>query len=546
MKRFPAEFADIGAPGLLTDYIRQKQITNFFDVQIPISPRSFEQKAKAVRNSGGLPREHLSELLMQYNADFQPSAESINAILSLKDENTFTITSGQQLSLFGGPVFTIYKIITAIGLARYLSSATSFNVVPVFWLADEDHDFDEIRSFRFPSADLQINTAKVHAEASQKNFAAGKLRLNGSIEQAIEQLYKQAGPLRISKLSKDLLSHWKPGSSWREAFAKGIMHIFGDYGIILAGSDNEAIKQATSPVWETLLKHQPEITSALEDQSLKLMELDYTPQVTINKSDLFWHHPENGRLKVPFEENNWQFPPDSQLTTEEAASFVENNQLYGKLSPNVFMRPVLQQYMLPNIGYAGGPSEVAYHAQMKQVFRQFNVEMPVILPRLSATLIEPSVNRICKSMPFGYTSYKQAEHELVSQYLNSSSALDSDAFFEDWRQESRALMEKRLSQLSAVDETLETSAGSTQQRIEHELSSLKEKLRKQLKEKESIQIKRLKRIQHHLFPGQSLQEREYGWLYYTNMYGTNWIRELLSEFERKPFMMLQKHHYIEL
>lgn len=546
MKRFPAEFTDIGAPGLLTDYIRQKQITEFFDVQIPISPRSFEQKADAVRQSGGLPREQLTELLMQYNADFQPSAESINAILALKNENTFTITSGQQLSLFGGPVFTVYKIITTIGLARYLSSATSCNVVPVFWLADEDHDFDEIRSFSFPSADLKVNTARVNADASTKGFAAGKLCVNESIEQAIEQLYKQAGPLRITKLSKELLSHWKPGDSWREAFAKGIMRIFGDYGIILAGSDDEAIKKASAPVWEKLLKHQPDITSALENQSLELMELDYTPQVTINKSDLFWHHPENGRLKVPFEDNNWHFPADKQLTTDQAANYVEEHQLYGKLSPNVFIRPVLQQYLLPNIGYAGGPSELAYHAQMKSVFRQFDVEMPVILPRLSATLIEPSINRICKSMPFGYTSYKQAEHELISQYLNKSSSLDSDAFFEQWIQETRGLMEKRLPDLAAIDETLKTSACSTQQRIEHELSSLKEKLRRHLKEKEGVQIKRIRRIQHHLFPGQSLQEREYGWLYYTNLYGTNWISELLAEFERKPFMMLQKHHYIEL
>ncbi|MFW6347635.1 MAG: bacillithiol biosynthesis protein BshC, partial [Cyclonatronaceae bacterium] len=226
--------------------------------------------------------------------------------------------------------------------------------------------------------------------------------------------------------------------------------------------------------------------------------------------------------------------------------YVKKRNLYAQLSPNVFLRPVLQQYMLPNIGYAGGPAEVAYHAQMKPVFEHFRVPMPVILSRFSATLIEPSIARAAKALPFEFGTYRQPAHVLINTYLNERAALNPEGFFAEWRQSSRELMEQRLGPLAGLHDSLKTSTLSTQQRIEHHLSELEKKVREQLKEQERVQIKRIKRVQQHLFPGQSLQEREYGWLYFINAYGTDWMEDVLEAMRQKPFLLLQKHHYLFL
>lgn len=546
MKRFPEAFTSLGASDLFIDYIKQKHVTRFYDVHVPVSQRSFELKSEAFEHAPALSRSKLSDALMSFNADFNPSPQSIEAILALKNERTFTITTGQQLSLFGGPVYTIYKILTAIGLAAHLSARTNMRVVPVFWLADEDHDFPEVRRFSFPGGDAAYHNVSVRQEAGSAGHALGKHHIDTSVEEAISHIYKQAGPGRISDLTARLLSFWQPGTSWRTAFARGIMEVFGKHGLVLAGSDDNVLKQQSADIWHHALRHQGKITSALKQQSAALEAAGYHAQAEVSESSLFYHHPEKGRVKLPFEQGKWHFPDAGALSPDAAVEHVKHHNLYRRLSPNVFLRPVLQQYMLPNIGYAGGPAEVAYHAQMKPVFEHFGLPMPVILSRFSGTVVEPSIARAASALPFEFREYKQAGHVLIKRYMENHTAFKPGQFFEQWRAESRRLMEQRADQVAELHDSLKTSAYSTQRRIEHDLAGLEKKVKQRLKIQEETQIKRIKRVQQHLFPQQSFQEREYGWLYFINAYGTTWLDQILADFGRKPFLLLQKHHYILL
>lgn len=546
MKRSSETFSDLGASKLFTDYIRQKSVTAFYDAHTPVSQRSFELKAQAFEHAPVLPREQLSDALMSFNAAFNPSKKSIDAILSLKNKDTFTLTTGQQLSLFGGPAYTIHKILTVIGLARHLSRKTALQVVPVFWLADEDHDFAEVRSFSFPGGDITPGKVSVSGHAGQRGQAMGRHQIDASVEQAINEIYAQAGPQRISALTRRLLSYWRPGASWRTAFAQGIMELFGGYGLVLAGSDDEILKQQSAAIWHHALLHQERISEGLHEQSAALEKQGYHAQAAVSDSCLFFHHEQHGRIKIPFKDGKWHFPDQEPMNPETAVAYVKEEGLYSRLSPNVFLRPVLQQYLLPNIGYAGGPAEVAYHAQMKPIFEHFGLPMPIILSRFSATLVEPAVARAANALPFTLRDYRQPAHVLIKQYLNERAALHPEGFFAEWRRSSRELMLQRLGPLEEIHDSLKTSTLSTQQRIEHQLAGLEKKVREQLEEQEATQIKRIRRVQQHLFPQESLQEREFGWLYFINAYGTAWMDEVLSDFEQKPFLLLQKHHYLFL
>ena len=258
MKKLPETFSNLGASELFTDYIRQKRITEFYEAHTPVSQRSFELKAQAYEHAPALSRERLSDALMRFNADFGPSQQSIEAILALKNTDTFTLTTGQQLSLFGGPAYTIYKILTVIGLARHLSEKSGLRVLPVFWLADEDHDFAEVRNFSFPTGDARSFRVGVSPSQGESGQAMGRHHIDASVEQAISDIYAQAGPKRITALTKRLLGFWQPGTSWRTAFARGIMELFGKYGLILAGSDDAGLKEETADVWHHALRHQGE------------------------------------------------------------------------------------------------------------------------------------------------------------------------------------------------------------------------------------------------------------------------------------------------
>jgi len=542
----PLDFSKLGFSDLFTDYLKDEERAHqFYNGLSPFKPDSFLRKSSVIAGEDRLGRAEMSELLMHFNAPFEPSGDSIRNILALKEEHTFTIVTGQQMCLFGGPLYTLYKTVSVIALARHLSEQSDLNVVPVFWMADEDHDFEEIRFTKAPGSTHELKTAEL-SPIRKAEPSAGRLTISDEIEAVKDALASILGhESLVLRETLSLISDWKPGTSWKLAFGKMMMRLFGKYGLILAGSDDAKIKQALAPVLKKAVENPNEVREKLEDQT-SLIERSYHGQAAVTESQLFWNDETRGRTKLSFVNGKWEIPVHKEpLSPAEAALYLEQNELWGHLSPNVFLRPVMQEYLLPNLAYVGGGAELAYHGQMKTVFQFFDLEMPLLLPRLSATILELSIKKALKGTGFSLTDFRQPVRELKRDWAGKFSGYGVNEMFEKWSDELNAQFSEREEYIKGLDENLGLSAKSTRVRMEKDLESLRKKMIRSVKIKEDVHMKRIERVSNALFPEGVLQERELGFVYIVALHGTMFIDSLISSAASDPLGFMKSHQIIE-
>jgi len=481
---------------------------------------------------------------MEFNAPFNPGKQTIENILSLRREQVFTIVTGQQLCLFGGPLYTLFKTLSVISISAHLRQQAGLHVVPVFWMADEDHDYDEIRFSDIPGKNHSLEHITLGSDHSPQ-AAAGKRVLDEELSGVLDQLAGANGKRAV--VTQDLLkllSDWQPGRQWKEAFGRMMLRLFGHHGLVLAGSENKAIKEAVAPVLDKTLQHHSRINELISTQTRKMAE-SYHAQAATTGSHLFWHDERMGRTKLDFSPDGWTLPPDNQqLDPQQAAVAVAENNSYHRLSPNVFLRPVLQEYLLPNLAYVGGGAELAYHGQLKPLFEFFGLPMPLLLPRLSATVVEPAIQKAMKAFDFELTDYRRPARELHREWAETSSAYLLEDEFTRWQGQLNQLFEDRNEYIKSIDETLTTSAESTKVRMRHELDTLRTKVVRAVKLKEKTQVGRITRVHNSLFPQEVLQERKMGFIYLYAAYGPEFADKLLEQMSENPLEFIRRHQII--
>jgi bacillithiol biosynthesis cysteine-adding enzyme BshC len=253
-------------------------------------------------------------------------------------------------------------------------------------------------------------------------------------------------------------------------------------------------------------------------QSEVLEQSGYHKQVLVQESNLFWIDEDRNRIKIQFENGLWQTDGNGHSWSDE--------ELIGaihaspeRFSPNVFLRPIIQDSFLPTFAYAGGPGEIAYHAQMKPMYHMFGLQMPVVIPRFSATMVESGIERIMEKLPFKFFDYKQRIEELEAEYIKRNDPANLEAAFSEWIAAVGTITEQMRKTISEIDTTLEGSAGKAGAAMEAELDKLKGKTYRSLKQQEKTQLIRIDKIKHQLFPDGNLQERELAFIYFMNKYG---------------------------
>lgn len=465
-------------------------------------------------------RNKLAYALLHFNNFGQLPPKTIENIEALRDGNTFTVVSGQQMGFLGGPLFTFLKIISVIRLSEILSVEHGIKTVPVFWLADDDHDYEEIASIAIPDANgLSRFSAGTNP---MEGFAAGKLPMGDSAVSSIQSLIGSIQPTEFTPALAELLnSTWKADGNWLESFSKMIYNLFGHKGLILVGSESSKIKNLLKPALLDYVTHADEYEKSLRDVSTELGK-KYHEQAAVGQSLLFYHDDIAGRVKLSRTGNQWSLGDDGKsFSTEALLKELESNP--ERFSPNVFLRPILQEYLLPNLAYVGGPSEVAYFGQMSGLFKQSGIAMPVIVPRLSATFIEPPIARIMDGFSFRFDEYNQRVEDLHKAYIERQNDGKTEAFFSGWRDEARNQFESKEGFLSSIDPSLKGALKSSMMKTLNEIDRLEQKLNRSIKQQDMVQLNRLERIGNALFPEGTPQERVVNGLYFLNKYGFDLI-----------------------
>jgi bacillithiol biosynthesis cysteine-adding enzyme BshC len=475
-------------------------------------------------------RNEIVKLLKDFNKEFDLDSPAQKNIERLADNKAQTVVTGQQLGMYGGPLFTVYKALTAIVFAKRLEKMTGNPVVPVFWLADEDHDYEEIARVQFPNRDT-IHSIKLDA-FNEKDLAVSELVIPDRFMDFRNKVKENLRETDFSDLLWDLLDEcYRPGVTFRVAFGKLISRLFSKHGMILAGSHDKNIKRYLLQQLQSSVKNASEIGEALENQSRKLAGL-YHQQAKTDASLLFIHNDE-GRIRISFDDGIWKYGDKDEWSSEELIKTIEKNP--ERFSPNVFFRPILQDVLLPNKAYVAGPGELAYYGQMKTIYPLFNLEMPFIIPRMSATLVESSISRIMDDLPFDFTAYNKRVEDLESDYVDRTNTMDVNEYFNQWKKEVNELSENKTEAIQDIDQTLKGAAEKATSSYYHALDGLKGKVFRAIKQQNDIQIKRIRKIHTHLFPEQELQERQFSFIYYMNKYGVDIWDTVLNMIEEETF-----------
>ncbi|MCC5925474.1 MAG: bacillithiol biosynthesis cysteine-adding enzyme BshC [Bacteroidetes bacterium] len=509
---------------LFRDYVKgATSIQSFFDYG-PFQPADIKSKAASTHFTAS--RTNLYEAIKEYN---NTSLRKVDENLkTLRDDNkSLTVVTGQQLTTFGGPLFTLYKAATAIALSRKYTELLNRRIIPVFWLADEDHDFHEIAKLGFPDKGIEWNTFQL-PETDFTGWPVGKIPLENSINSLLDALKKELPETDFSSDIIHLLTDgYQPGKTHAQAFGAIIQNLFADYGLILAGSSSNGVKQLLKDQITNLIDRTGEVHAALERQSA-LLETSYHRQAAVSTSNWFILDEKGYRRKLQFHKNEWS-SGNMTFTKEELLEVAKKSP--HRLSPNVFLRPILQDTLLPNIAYVAGPGEIAYYAQMKELYKVCKKSMPVIVPRLSATLIEPNINKFLAGLPFAIGDYAERVEDLQQRYVEKEQTFDIQAFANKWITEIEKLADERTSDVDGFDTTLVGTLVRVRQEQVNAVHTLRQKMIKSEKNRLDVQLKRISKVQLALFPNMNLQEREMAFIYPLCKYGRSFIDKIIQEAE---------------
>jgi bacillithiol biosynthesis cysteine-adding enzyme BshC len=523
-------FDDLPFSELFKTYINDYQQLSDFYAAAPFDDEAITQKVKQFNFTGDRPKS--VKALKAFNQQFDVDQAALTNLDRLKNKEALAIVTGQQMGIYGGPMYTMLKTVSVIHLARKLEKKLERPVIPVFWLADEDHDYDEVRELNI----LNKGELEQFSLPPKENPVptVAELTIPEQIGQMRRQLKESMYDTDFSDDLWELLdSCFQPGKTFFQSFGSFISSLFSKHGLVLAGSNHPEIKNITGSVLEESVTEANAIRQELESQTKRLDEA-FHQQVTLYDSNLFYLDEEGVRIKISSNSQGWHTDAGQSWDTEQLVA--EICQHPERFSPNVFMRPVLQDLLLPTLGYVAGPGETAYYGQMKGMYECFGMEMPIIFPRLSATFVEPAIDRICNELPFEFNEYEQRIEDLESGYVDRTEQYDLEKIFGDWKEGVKQFAAPHKDRISDIDPTLEAAVEKSTARYFGELDKLKGKVYRAVKKRDDIQLKRIRRIKANIFPGDELQERMLASIFYMNKYGVDlWDRLLESLNETEQF-----------
>ncbi|WP_445665970.1 bacillithiol biosynthesis cysteine-adding enzyme BshC [Fodinibius sp. AD559] len=526
-------FEDLPFSKLFKTYVHNfDEVSEFFETN-PFDRNAISQKIDEFNFQGN--RKQTASILSALNEQFNAHEVAIRNIERLEKENALAVVTGQQLGVYGGPLYTVLKTISTIHIARKLEKEFDRPVIPVFWLADEDHDYDEVRKLTI----IEEDKPKTFSLPPKNNHlpTVADLQLPDEISDMRDQLKESLYDTDFSDDLWTLLNRsFQKDHTFFKAFGLFISRLFSKHGLVLAGSNQSDVKGVTGEYLKASIEKADKIRDHLEEKSVDLAE-EYHQQVTLYDSNLFYLDDETGRTKISRNNNGWKTDGNIEWSTAQLVDEIEAHP--DRFSPNVFLRPVIQDALLPTVGYVAGPGETAYYGQMRSMYRCFDMDMPIIFPRLSATLVEPAINRIIGELPFEFYEYGNRIEDLESDYVDKTDQHDIEGIFEDWQAQVEEISENKKKDVAGIDSTLEAAAEKATSVYINELNKLKGKVYRSVKKQDQTQLDRIRRIKANLFPGDGLQERTIAGIFFMNKYGVDIWDKLLNTLDQDEDF---KHH----
>jgi len=508
--------------GLFLDYLSYTPNVREFFPRSPNFSEWLTEEAGLVRYDQAR-RERISAILERQNRAWGASGKTL-ANLDRFRRGALTVVTGQQVGLFGGPLFSIFKALTAVKLAE-LAAARGVECVPVFWLATEDHDLAEVNHVSLISTDGAPELFKVEPRGIE-DAPVGTVRFGPEIKPVVE---RAAAFLGESEVTTWLREAYREGESLGSGFARLFARLFADCGVILLDPSDPEFHQVAKPLFRAAIERAPELDQALLARGKELEARGYHQQVKVTAVSTLLFEVRNGARTVVRRKANGSNGADFQVGHEK----LSQQQLLDRIesapenfNPNVLFRPVVQDYLLPTLAYTGGAAEVAYFAQVAVVYGKLLGRVTPVLPRFSATLVEPKAERILTRYQLQLSDlFHGPDHVRETIAARSLPADMQSRFSEAYASTERSMTALRDS-VGKLDSTLIRAADRARMRMWHQVNRLhRQAARSELLRNETIG-RHTETVCNALFPHKALQEREIAGVSFMARYGTSLLATL--------------------
>jgi bacillithiol synthase len=453
------------------------------------------------------PRQEMAEILVRQQRERGADAAAASAG-RLADPGAVAIVTGQQPVLFGGPLYVLYKALAAIQIAARLEAQRGSPVLPVFWIASDDHDFTEIRQTTILDAAQQLRALRYSPREEPQGLPASSLRFDDTVTALVAELASSLpeSPERDAWV-ETLARCYRPGVSFPAAFGAWLSALLPS--LVLLDPADPAVKSLMVPVLRRELTEGSPSSRQSAALGARLTAAGYHEQVPVRDGFFNLFVVENGQRRAlgRTESGIEVRGTEHRLTTAEAVHWLESEATAW--SPNALLRPLVQDHLLPTAAYVGGPSEIAYHAQIGESYGAFGIPRPVVFPRPGVTLLETGPARALETERLEVVDLGADPEARLAQWAREANP-GVEAAFVRARAAIDAEMNAVEAALAAVDPTLRAAADSARGRALHQVDGLEEKAMRALKKRDQVRADRLRRTRDALFPGGAPQERVLG------------------------------------
>ena len=498
----------------------------------PADPSAWARTIEAVRQHGRPRRETADILIAQLGRRGAPSP-ALEAAGRLADADAVAVVTGQQAGLFGGPLFTLLKALTTIRLARRVSEEHGVPVVPVFWIDAEDHDWEEVRSCGVLDGELALREVAAPAPEGAGERSIGLLRWTDAVDDAVSQLAEVLPVSEYKDWALDCVRQsYTAGATVSESFARLMDTVLGPQGLVVFDASDPAAKALAAPVFAAELERPGRTALAAARAGADLVSRGYHMQVTPHEGSVALFYLDGGRRPIR---------PEAGVVALEDGRRVELTELVARarrdpqaFSPNVLLRPVVQDTLFPTVCYVSGPNELAYLAQLKGVYEAFAVPMPLVQPRASATVLDAAAVRFLTRHRLPLETLQAQDEHALNELLRTLLPPAVEQSVAEARERIAASMDAVIRAVPAIDPTLEGKARSVAGRMEHELSTLHAKILQAAKRRDDTLRRQFVHARAQAFPHGEPQERAVGGISFLSRYGPAFAPRLLEELPVDP------------
>ena len=470
-------------------------------------------------------RERVSAILDRQNQSWNASAKTLANVDRLR-KGAATVVTGQQVGLFGGPMFCIYKALTAVKLANE-ATAAGVDAVPVFWLATYDHDLAEVNHVSLPGTDgiPQVLTASSH---DVPGAPVSAVRFGDEITPLVEQAAELLGDSDVTHLLREC---YRPGETLGSAFARFHAGIFSEWGVIVLDPSDPEFGSVAEPMYRAAIERSGELSASLLERGKALEAAGYHQQVKVSESSVLLFTTRHG-VRTPIsrrmngETAEFILDGDSpeKLSQEELIAEIASTPEH--FSPNVLLRPAVEDFLLPTLAYTGGAAEAAYFAQVGVVYESLLGRVTPILPRFSATMIEPKTQRLIEKHQIAITDVFNGPEALCRQIAAKNLPRDLQAAFESAKVSFDSNFSAVKDKLEKLDRTLVDAAETARAKMQHQLEKLYSQAARAEAQKQELVSRHTETLSQSLYPDKGLQERTIGGSYFLARYGLDLLHQL--------------------